>query len=116
MHSLVSKLDFRLLPHLFLLYLFASLDRTNIGYAKALGLEKDLQLTSGQYSAAIAIFYVGYILFSLPSNIMLRRTSPRFWLCFIMVVWGSIVLLMTWCETSTQLIVGRFLLGVFEAG
>ncbi|EIE92505.1 hypothetical protein RO3G_17103 [Rhizopus delemar RA 99-880] len=95
--KLVRKLDRRILPLLCVLYLLSYIDRywegryttrSNIGNAKLDGLEKDLDLTKSQYQWSLSIFYFSYVLFDLPSNIIMRRWRPSFWLGILMLIFS----------------------------
>ncbi|KAK5945628.1 hypothetical protein PMZ80_002833 [Knufia obscura] len=93
------------------------LDRTNISAAYIAGLAQDLQLTVGsRYSVALLVFFIGYALFELPSNYVIRRIGARYWLSFLIVAWGFMVLAMGFIHTWTALAVLRAMLGTFEAG
>ena len=92
--SLLFKLDTRMLPMLAILFLFSFLDRTNIGNAKILGLTTDLSLSASQYSNSLAIFYAFYIASEVPSNLILKRLSPRLWLGILTFLWGVIAMSM----------------------
>ena len=85
--SVVRKVSRRLIPFLFLLYVFAYLDRINIGFA-ALSMNRDLGLTATMFGLANTNFYVGYFLFEIPSNLMLARFGARVWIPRIMITWG----------------------------
>jgi len=105
----------RLIAFLFVLCIFAQLDRSNIGFA-ALSMNKDLRLTATMFGFANTIFYAGYALCEIPSNIMLTRFGPRRWIARILITWGL-------ASTATMLAVGpnslygfRLLLGIAEAG
>lgn len=113
--GVLKKVDWRLLPVAMLLFFMSLLDRTNISFA-ALEMNKDLGLSLPQYGVAASIFYVGYVLFEIPSNFALARTGARIWLTRIMVTWGIVVVGMAFVQGSTSLYVVRFLLGVAEAG
>jgi ACS family tartrate transporter-like MFS transporter len=91
------------------------LDRTNISFA-ALEMNKDLGLSPPQYGTAAGIFFVGYFLFEIPSNLVLQRTGARLWLARIMVTWGLVVMAMAFIQGVGSLYALRFLLGVAEAG
>ncbi|KAI9295596.1 MFS general substrate transporter [Neoconidiobolus thromboides FSU 785] len=110
------KCDIRLIPFLSVLYLFSFLDRVNIGYTRIFEIEKDLNLTPSQFSSALSIFFLGYILFELPSNLMLKKTSPATWLARIMITWGVITMCFSAVTNYSGLMAARFFLGVFEAG
>lgn len=93
-----------------------SMDRTNIGNAKVAGMEDDLSLTSNQYSAAILVFQVAYVVFGVPSNMILPRVRPSLYIPFIMILWGTVVACMAAIQNAGQLHALRFLLGITEAG
>ena len=111
----VRKVTRRLLPFLLLLYVVAYLDRVNVGFA-ALQMNEDLGLSSLMYSFGAGIFFVGYALFEVPSNLILARVGPRLWIARIMITWGVISVALMWVRTPTGFYVMRFLLGVAEAG
>lgn len=105
----------RLIPFLMLLYLIAYLDRANISVA-ALQMNADLGLTSRMYGLGAGLFYVTYIIFEVPSNIVLARVGARRWIARIMVTWGLIACGMAFIQTAHQLYGMRLLLGAAEAG
>jgi hypothetical protein len=86
--KLLRKCDLHVLPPLFVLFLMAFLDRTNIGNAKIQGLTEDLHMTGPDYNIALFVFFIPYILFEVPSNIVLKKLAPSTWLSIIMVLWG----------------------------
>nr|WP_227497328.1 MFS transporter [Planctomonas psychrotolerans] len=92
------------------------LDRTAIGFAAPNGMNDDLALSAAQFGFASGVFFIGYILLEVPSNLALHRFGARRWLARIMVSWGIVALLFTWVQNFEQLVVLRFLLGVAEAG
>ncbi|KAA1477432.1 MFS general substrate transporter [Dentipellis sp. KUC8613] len=104
------------MPIAVILYLASYIDRANIGNAKVLGMYKALGLTSTQYNAALSVFFVGYVIFETPSNIILRRTSPRFYIPALTIVWGIICALFALVHSPSALIAIRFWLGFAEAG
>lgn len=110
--SLVTK---RLLPFLMLLYLIAYLDRSNISVA-ALQMNIDLGLSAKMYGLGAGLFYVTYILFEIPSNVILAKVGARRWIARIMVTWGLIAIGMAFIKTPGQLYGMRLLLGIAEAG
>ncbi|RHZ54286.1 hypothetical protein Glove_428g67 [Diversispora epigaea] len=114
--KLLRKMDSRLLPLVTLLYVLSFLDRVNIGNAKLANIEEDLGLTGNQYNWSLAIFFIGYVLFEVPSNIMLAKTKPSIWIPTIMVGWGIVMTLMALVIDFEQLMAARFFLGAFEAG
>jgi MFS transporter, ACS family, tartrate transporter len=111
----VSKVTWRLLPVAMLLFFMSLLDRTNISFA-ALAMNKDLGLSLAQYGVAASIFYIGYVIFEIPSNFALQKAGARIWLMRIMVTWGLVVGATAFVGGTTSLYVTRFLLGVAEAG
>ncbi|KAI8646735.1 major facilitator superfamily domain-containing protein [Parasitella parasitica] len=115
-HVLLRKLDRRLLPVLCVLYLLSYIDRSNIGNAKLGGLEIDLHMSTSQYQWSLSIFYISYVFFELPSNIIMRRWRPSHWLGILMFLWGVVATAMAASSSFASLAVCRFLLGVFEAG
>ncbi|KAK5091318.1 hypothetical protein LTS08_005084 [Lithohypha guttulata] len=115
--KLVWKIDFRVFPMLCIVFGLSLLDRTNISAAYIAGLATDLQLQIGsRYSIALLIFFIGYCLFELPSNYIIRKIGARWWLSFLIVMWGGCVLGMGFVHDWKILTVLRALLGVFEAG
>ncbi|KZT70959.1 MFS general substrate transporter [Daedalea quercina L-15889] len=114
--KLVRKLDSRLLPILTILYLLSFLDRSNIGNAKLDGLTTDLKMTQADYLNALTLYFLGYVLFEIPSNIVLKRLTPRIWLPTLMVVWGIVSTLMGVVHNYAGLLAVRFFLGATEAG
>ena len=85
---LVRKCDLYVIPVLSLLYSLAFVDRINIGNARLQGLEKDLKMKGQDYNVALFIFFIPYILFEVPSNLMIRKIAPSTWLSSIMILWG----------------------------
>ncbi|SAM03765.1 hypothetical protein [Absidia glauca] len=114
--KLVRKLDMRLIPWLAILYLMLSLDRNNIGNARLGGLEQDLQLKGNEYYTALTIFFAGYVIFHIPSNLVVKRLKPSIWISFTMVMWGICSLCQAFTHNAAGLIACRFFLGVFECG
>ena len=86
--KLIRKCDLHVIPILALLYSLAFIDRINIGNARLQGLEKDLNMKGQDYNIALFVFFIPYILFEVPSNILIRKVSPSTWLSSIMVLWG----------------------------
>ena len=108
------KVAWRLVPFLFLCYA-AYLDRVNVGFAKLQMLD-DLSFSNTVYGLGAGIFFLGYVLFEVPSNIILHRVGARVWIARIMITWGLIASAMIFVKTPTQFYIVRFLLGVAEAG
>ena len=114
--SAIRKISIRLVPFVALMFFINYLDRTAIGFAGPNGMTKDLGLTAAQFGFASGIFFAGYILLEVPSNMALHKFGARAWLARIMVSWGLVAVLFTWVQSYTQLAWLRFLLGVMEAG
>src|SRR5438445_7949605 len=111
----IQKLRLRIIPYLFLLYVIAYLDRINIGFA-ALTMNKELGITSQQFGLLVGVFFLGYFLFEIPSNLMLHKIGARIWIARILISWGIIAALTGVVHSAAQLYVARFLLGLMEAG
>ncbi|WP_460904977.1 MFS transporter [Paraburkholderia jirisanensis] len=107
--------NWRLLPFLLCCYLFAYLDRVNVGFAK-LQMQTDLGFSDAAYGVGAGIFFIGYVLFELPSNLLLPRIGARRTFSRIMVLWGITSACMLFVHSVTAFYAMRFLLGVFEAG
>ncbi|BCS29278.1 uncharacterized protein APUU_70848A [Aspergillus puulaauensis] len=113
----VRKIDWRLCPMLMILYLCAYIDRANIGNAKIEGLLESLDMSGADYNIALAIFFVPYVLFEVPSNILLARfKKPSVYLSILVLGWGTVMTLTGVVQNFSSLCAVRFLLGVFEAG
>ncbi|MBR8257569.1 MFS transporter [Burkholderia ambifaria] len=110
-----SKVTWRLIPLLFVSYLVAYLDRVNVGFAK-LQMLSDLNFSEATYGLGAGIFFVGYALFEVPSNIMLHRVGAKRWIARIMITWGVLAATMMFVRTPTTFYILRFLLGIAEAG
>ena len=110
-----NKVGWRLIPFLLLCYVVAYLDRVNVGFAK-LQMLQDLKFSETVYGLGAGIFFIGYFLFEVPSNVILHRVGARVWIARIMVTWGVISAGMMFVESATSFYVMRFLLGVAEAG
>lgn len=113
--ALYKKVAWKLLPFLFISYVIAYLDRVNIGFA-ALRMQQDLGFSDAAYGLGAGIFFLGYVLFEVPSNLLLARIGARKTIMRIMIGWGLLSSAMMFVETSTHFYVLRFFLGVFEAG
>src|ERR1700722_4733042 len=110
-----AKVGRRLIPFLMLCYLGAYLDRVNVGFAK-LQMLNDLRFSETVYGFGAGIFFLGYFLFEIPSNLMLHKVGARNWLARIMASWGVVSMLTMFVTTPTMFYVMRFLLGLAEAG
>src|SRR5215467_2176029 len=111
----IHKLRTRIIPFLFLLYIVAYLDRINIGFA-ALTMNKELGITSQQFGLLVGVFFFGYFLFEIPSNLLLHKIGARIWIARILISWGILAILTGFVHSAPQLYIARFLLGVMEAG
>src|SRR5579863_486985 len=113
--STIRKLRIRLLPFLFVLFLLAFIDRINLGFA-ALTMNRELAITSQQFGFAAGIFFWGYFLFEVPSNLILQKIGARVWIARILITWGTIATLTGFVHSVHQLYVARFALGIAESG
>jgi ACS family tartrate transporter-like MFS transporter len=113
--AVIRKVGWRLLPFLAVLYFVAFLDRVNVGFA-ALTMNDDLGLTATQFGRGAGIFFLGYVLFEVPSNVMLARKGARVWIARIMISWGLLSAGMAFVSGPWSFYVVRFLLGAAEAG
>ncbi|KAH6847413.1 major facilitator superfamily domain-containing protein [Chaetomium sp. MPI-CAGE-AT-0009] len=113
---ILFKTDTRILPVLSLLFLCSFLDRTNVGNAKIIGLERDLGLTNLQYNQGLAVFYATYIFSELPSNLILNSLTPTLWLPLLTAVWGLITTCLGFVRSYKSFVAVRALLGLAEGG
>ncbi|WYZ35474.1 hypothetical protein EsH8_X_000121 [Colletotrichum jinshuiense] len=114
--KLVKKIDLFLMPTIWLMYLLSYMDRTNIGNAKIAGMADDINLSSSQYSIVLIVFFIGYVLFEPPSNMILVRTRPSLYLPFIMAVWGVLTCIMAVVKDYHHLVILRVFVGIMESG
>ena len=114
-NALYRKVAWRLLPFLMVCYIAAFLDRVNVGFAKLQMLD-DLKFSEAVYGLGAGIFFIGYFLFEVPSNVLMHRIGARKTLARIMILWGLISAAMALTQTPTQFYLLRFLLGAAEAG
>lgn len=105
----------RIVPFIMLLYFIAYLDRVNVGFA-AITMNRDIGLSDAAFGFGAGVFFLGYFLFELPSNLILHRVGARRWIARIMLSWGLVSAAMAFVETPTAFYILRFLLGVAEAG
>src|SRR3989440_783792 len=110
-----SRIAWRLLPFLFLLYVANYLDRTNIAYA-TLGMKGDLGLTDSVFGTASGIFFIGYLGLQIPGALLVERWSARLLLAITLITWGALTTLTGFVRTPLELYGARFLLGAAEAG
>lgn len=111
----IRKVRLRLIPFLLVLYVISFIDRINIGFA-ALTMNNELAISSQQFGLAAGIFFFGYFLFEVPSNLLLHKIGARVWIARILVSWGIIAVLTGFVSSVSQLYTARFLLGLAEAG
>jgi ACS family tartrate transporter-like MFS transporter len=111
----VDRVSRRLIPFVFLSYVVAYIDRVNIGFA-ASALQRDLGLSNTQYGIGAGLFFLGYCLFEVPSNLILDRVGARLWIARIMVVWGLVSMATMFVHDVTTFYVARIALGIAEAG
>ncbi|RDK40055.1 putative MFS transporter [Aspergillus phoenicis ATCC 13157] len=114
---LLAKIDWHIVPCLCVLYLLAFLDRVNISNAAVLGLETDLNIATGtKYNTALTIFFVPYVIFEIPSNILLKKLKPHVWLSFCMFGFGLVTICQGLVSNWGGLMTTRWFLGMFETG
>lgn len=111
----LAKVAWRLVPFLALLYVFNIIDRSNVGFAR-LRMSDDLSLSDAVIDLGYGLFYVGYLLFEVPSNLLLRRFGARAWIARIMVTWGLVSMLTAFVTGPWSYYGARILLGIAEAG
>lgn len=113
--ELDKKVVWRIMPLLLICYFFANLDKINIGFAK-MQISTELGFSNAVYGLGAGIFFIAYALFAVPSNIALEKIGTKTWICFLMIVWGTISTCMFLITTPMEFYILRFLLGVAEAG
>lgn len=113
--STIRKTMIKILPFILILYIVAHLDRVNLGYA-ALEMNADLALSAEIFGLLSGIFFIGYFMFEIPSNMILNKVGARIWIARIMITWGIIVVLTGFVQNATHLYILRFILGIAEAG
>ena len=109
------KVTLRLIPLLVLVYILAHLDRVNVSFAK-LTMNADLGFSETVFGLGAGIFFIGYLLFEVPSNMLLERIGARRLIATIMIIWGSVSASMAFITSATQFYVLRFILGIAESG
>jgi D-galactonate transporter len=115
LEAVYAKIARRILPFLILLFVVAWLDRVNVGFAK-LQMSADLHFSEAVFGFGAGIFYLGYLLFEVPSNLLLERVGARKTIARITLLWGAMSIAMMFVRTATAFYALRFLLGAFEAG
>lgn len=113
--SVYSRVTWRIIPFMFVCYIVAFLDRVNVGFA-ALQMRQDLHFSATVYGLGAGIFFFGYFLFEVPSNLLLEKFGARKWISRIMITWGIVSAATLFVRTATGFYICRFLLGVAEAG
>src|ERR1700756_1156368 len=113
--STIRKLRTHIIPFVFILFVINFVDRINIGFA-ALTMNKELAITSQQFGLLSGIFFWGYFIFEIPSNLLLHKLGARIWIARILVSWGIVAILTGFVRSATHLYLLRFLLSVAEAG
>ncbi len=111
----LHKVRIRILPFICILFVVCFLDRINIGFA-ALTMNKELAVTNQQFGLLAGVFFFGYFIFEIPSNLLLHKFGARFWVARILFSWGIMAMLTGFVYSAHQLYIVRFLLGVAEAG
>ncbi|KAL1608361.1 hypothetical protein SLS60_003302 [Paraconiothyrium brasiliense] len=114
--GITRKLDRRLMPWLFGLWLLAFIDRSNIGNAKIDGMTEDLQLDSNKFNIALAVFYVPYILWDVPSNLVIKYFRAGHYLPGLLIAWGLVSMCTGFVKSYAGLLAARFFLGLAEGG
>lgn len=113
--DIVAKITKRLLPFLGIIYLIAYIDRQNVGYAK-LQMVGDLGISEYAYGLGASLFFIGYFIFEVPSNVILERVGARRWFTRIMISWGAVTIALAFTQNTVMFFILRFLLGACEAG
>jgi MFS transporter, ACS family, tartrate transporter len=113
--ALIAKIQWRLIPFMFALYIVSYLDRVNVGFA-ALQMNRDLGLSSSVYGLGAGIFFIGYFIFEVPSNVFMEKVGARVWIARIMISWGLLSAGMMFTRGPLSFYALRLLLGIAEAG
>ena len=111
----IAKITRRLLPFVGIIYLIAYIDRQNVSFAK-LQMVGDLGISESAYGLGASLFFIGYFIFEVPSNVFLERVGARLWFARIMISWGAVTIALAYTQNSTMFFILRFLLGACEAG
>jgi len=114
--KITRQLDKHLMPWLFGMWLLAFIDRSNIGNARIAGLSDDLKLDANKFNIALAVFYISYICYDIPSNLIIKKFRAGFYLPTLLIVWGIISLCTGFVTTYGGLLAARFFLGLAEGG
>ena len=113
--AVFRKVILRIVPFLMLCYVVAYLDRVNVGFAK-LQMSDDLGFSEAAFGLGAGLFFIGYFLFEVPSNLLLQKVGARVWIARIMLTWGALSAAFMFVQTEAQFYTLRFLLGIAEAG
>lgn len=113
--KLMTKLRWRIVPYLMLLYLVAIMDRVNFGFA-ALEMNRSLGISASSFGMLAGIFFISYFFFEVPSNILMHKIGARRWIARILVSWGIVTVFISVAHSVTHVAILRFLLGAAEAG
>ncbi|KAI0122798.1 MFS general substrate transporter [Daldinia grandis] len=113
---LLRKIDFHVWPILFVIYMMSFLDRINISNARIQGMTEELDLYGNKFNIALFVYFIPYILLEVPSNMVLRKLRPHYYIPFLMLSWAIVNMCMGFVSTYEGLVVLRFFLGTFEAG
>src|SRR4029434_8974594 len=111
----MTKVMRRIIPFVFVCYVISYIDRINVGFA-ALTMNRDLGLTPSEFGLGAGLFFFGYFLFEIPSNLIMQRVGARLWIARIMITWGLISMATAFVVGPKSFALARFLLGVGEAG
>jgi len=113
--SIMSRVMRRIIPFVFICYVISYIDRVNVGFA-ALTMNRDLGLTPAQFGIGAGLFFIGYFLFEIPSNLIMQRVGARLWIARIMITWGLVSMATAFVVGFYSFAVARFFLGMSEAG
>lgn len=113
--KLMSKLRWKLVPYMFLIFIIAMIDRVNISFA-ALEMNKDIGISASAFGMTAGIFFIAYFIFEVPSNVLMHKFGARAWISRILITWGLVTVLTGYVESVTHLVILRCLLGIAEAG
>ncbi|ORY16425.1 major facilitator superfamily domain-containing protein [Clohesyomyces aquaticus] len=114
--KVLFQMDYRILPVLALLFLCSFIDRTNVGNAKILGLQTSIHINDHQYAIGLCVFYPTYIASELPSNLVMKKMSPKVWLPFLTALWGLLTMCLGFVKSFGSFVAVRALLGMAEGG
>ena len=117
--KLFSRITWRLVPMLLICYIIAYIDRVNVGFAKLQLREVfgvDEKIFGSVYGLGAGLFFIGYFIFEVPSNLIQQKVGARLWIARIMIIWGIVAVTMMFISSTTSFYIIRFILGVAEAG